>query len=80
MMMTHGNIAYPYFNPECKLQKGGSAMEQKVLFDWKSCVAIGATIIGVILVARMPVDNVGAAFNHLVNAAQDLTGAVKRIQ
>lgn len=55
-------------------------MEQKVLFDWKSCVAIGATIIGVILVARMPVDNVGAAFNHLVNAAQDLTGGAKRIQ
>lgn len=55
-------------------------MEQKVLFDWKSCVAISATIIGVILVARTPVDNVGAAFNHLVNAAQDLTGAAKRIQ
>lgn len=48
-------------------------MEQKVIFDWKSCVALGVTIIGIILVTRMPDDAVGSAFDQLIDAAKSLT-------
>ena len=48
-------------------------MEQKVLFDWKSCVALGATVVGIILVVRMPEEAVEAAFNHLVDATKGMS-------
>ena len=43
-------------------------MEQKVVLDWRACVALGMVTIGVILAVRMPAEATEAAFNQLVNA------------
>lgn len=51
-------------------------MEQKVIFDWKSCVAMGVAVAAIILVMRMPEDAVAGAFNHLVDGSKGLTIAI----
>ena len=52
-------------------------MEKKVIFDWKSCVALGATAVVVIFAVRMPDDAVEGAFNHMVDAAKSFAVAFK---
>lgn len=51
-------------------------MDQKVVFDWKSCVALGAAVVAIILVVRMPENAVAGAFNHLVDGSKGLTIAI----
>jgi len=44
-------------------------MEQKVVFDWKSVVAVGIAASLCILAVRMPESATGSAYNQLVIAA-----------
>ena len=43
-------------------------MEQKVIFDWKSVVALGVAASLCILAVRMPESATGTAYNQLVAA------------
>lgn len=53
------------------LQKGGSAMEQKVVLDWKSVVALGAAASLLVLAIRMPESAIGNAYCQLVSAVSN---------
>ena len=69
IILTLGNITYPYIFLEVKLQKGGSEMEQKVVLVLGSVAAVGFAVAGVILAVRMPQDATPGAFAALANAA-----------
>ena len=66
-----GDIA-DHISLEVKLQKGGTVMDVKVVLDWKTVAALGASVAGVILVVKLDGDAAETVSTHVVDAAKEL--------
>ncbi len=69
--IRQGDIA-DHISLEVELRKGGTVMDVKVVLDWKTVAALGASVAGVILVVKLDDDAAEKVSTHVVDAAKDL--------
>lgn len=54
-----------------QLRKGSTVMDVKVILDCKTVAALGASVIGTILVFKLDAESVEIVSNHAVDAVKE---------
>ena len=70
MIVTLGNIDYHFLFLVCRLRKGGSDMDFKVVADWKLAVALGSTAVAVIFALKLDPAAVKEVSTYAVDACK----------
>lgn len=54
-----------------KLRKGGTAMDVKVILDWKTVAALGASVVAIIFAVKMDAESAETVSTHAVDAVKE---------